>query len=83
MKLFFYSLDGDALIWYGALPQSTVSSLKDFHATFNSSCKILYPSEFLFEDCCECFSSKQDCGYGADNKVNGDKSDCERNCFLK
>lgn len=83
MKLVFYSLDEDASVWYRALPQSSVTSSGDFHAAFNSFCKTLYLSKFLFEDCCEYFSCQQDCGYRADNKVSGDKSDCKRNCLAE
>ena len=35
MKMFMYSLDGDAREWYFSLPLSSISSLKDFHTVFH------------------------------------------------
>jgi hypothetical protein len=43
MKMFMYSLDGDARKWYFSLPPSNISSLKDFHRVFNDHCKRFYP----------------------------------------
>ena len=37
MKMFMYSLDGDAREWYFSLPLSSISSLKDFHTVFQPS----------------------------------------------
>jgi hypothetical protein len=53
MKMFVYSLEGDARQWYQSLPISSISSLKDFHVAFHSYCKRIYPVERLFEHCCE------------------------------
>jgi hypothetical protein len=53
MKMFVYSLEGDARQWYRSLPISSISSLKDFHVAFHSYCKRIYPAERLFEHCCE------------------------------
>ena len=50
MKMFMYSLDGSARKWYRNLPPSSISSLKDFHDTFNSYYKRIYPDECIFED---------------------------------
>lgn len=49
MKLFLFSLDLEARLWFRYLPLSTISSLKDFHLVFNSSCITYYPHKFLFE----------------------------------
>jgi hypothetical protein len=57
MKMFMYSLEGDARQWYKTLPASSISSLKDFHDVFYSHCKIIYPTERLFENCCERYAS--------------------------
>ena len=35
MKMFLYSLDGDAREWHFSLPPSSISSLKDFHTVFH------------------------------------------------
>jgi hypothetical protein len=53
MKMFMYSLDGDARKWYFSLPSSSISSLKDFHRVFNEHCKSFYPSESICHNCCE------------------------------
>jgi hypothetical protein len=42
---------------YKTLPASSISSLKDFHDVFYSHCKIIYPTERLFENCCERYAS--------------------------
>jgi hypothetical protein len=39
MKMFMYSLYGDARQWYFSLPPSSISSLKDFHRAFTEHCK--------------------------------------------
>ena len=39
MKMFMYSLDGDAREWYFSLPPSSISSLKDFHTVFHEHYK--------------------------------------------
>jgi hypothetical protein len=57
MKMFVYSLDGDAQKWYRLLPTSNISSLKEFHATFNKYCKRYYSTDTLLKDCCERFKS--------------------------
>jgi hypothetical protein len=53
MKMFMYSLDGDARKWYFSLPPSNISSLKDFHRVFNEHCKKIYPSESICHNYCE------------------------------
>jgi hypothetical protein len=55
MKMFMYSLYGDARKWYFSLPSSSISSLKDFHKAFNQRCKKFFPDE-LFDNCCEEFN---------------------------
>jgi hypothetical protein len=51
MKMFIYSLDGDAQKWFWSLPASSISSLKEFHATFNKYCKRYYSTDTLLKDC--------------------------------
>jgi hypothetical protein len=53
MKMFMYSLEGDARVWYRSLPASNISSLREFHAAFNEQCKRYFPAELLLVDCCE------------------------------
>jgi hypothetical protein len=52
MKLFMFSLERDARLWYKSLPHSSIPSLKDFHILFHQHCKRIYSAEILFEDCC-------------------------------
>ena len=56
MKMFMYSLYGDARVWYSSLPPSCISSLKDFHKAFNERCKKFFPDELLFDNCCQEFN---------------------------
>jgi hypothetical protein len=53
MKMFMYSLEGDARVWYISLPSSNISSLREFHATFNEYCKRYFPTNFILVYCCE------------------------------
>ena len=39
MKVFTYSLDGDARQWYSSLPPSSILSLKNFHTLFHEHYK--------------------------------------------
>jgi hypothetical protein len=77
MKLFMFSLGGDARLWYKSLLPSSISSLKEFHAAFHKYCKRMYSSEFLFEDCCNLDFVEQDC---KDNQFVDEKSEHDSNC---
>jgi hypothetical protein len=61
MKLFMFSLGGDALYWYKSLPPSNISLLKEFHASFHKYCRRIYPVDLHFEDCCNLDFIEQDC----------------------
>jgi hypothetical protein len=52
MKLFMFSLEKDARLWYKSLPHSSIPSLRCFHTLFHQHCKRIYSAEILFEDCC-------------------------------
>jgi hypothetical protein len=39
MKMFMYSLEGNARQWYQSLPSSSISSLTKFHTVFIKHCK--------------------------------------------
>jgi hypothetical protein len=53
MKMFMFSLAGDAREWYHSLPPTSISSLGDFHAAFNAHCQKFYPFELIFHSYCE------------------------------
>jgi len=53
MKMFMYSLYGDARQWYFSLPPSSISSLKDFHRAFTEHCKRYFSDELVFGNCCD------------------------------
>jgi hypothetical protein len=76
-----YSLEGDARQWYRKIPSSSISSLKEFHDVFYSHCKIIYPVEILFENCCERYASCiQDSA--SDSSTSDDEGDCYREKYL-
>ena len=58
LKMFMFSLAGDARKWYHSLPPSSISSLSEFHAAFTAYCQELYPSELIFHSCCEGYYNK-------------------------
>ena len=53
MKMFMFSLDGDAREWYRSFPPASISSLRDFHAAFNTQCQKFYSDELIHHSCCE------------------------------
>jgi hypothetical protein len=53
MKMFMFSLAGDARQWYHSLPPASISSLGEFHAAFNRHCQKYYSSELICHNCCE------------------------------
>jgi len=58
LKMFMFSLAGDARKWYHSLPPASISSLSEFHAAFTAYCQELYPSELIFHSCCEGYYNK-------------------------
>jgi hypothetical protein len=55
IKIFRYSLKGEALDWCRSLPASSINSLASFHNAFNIFCKENFSAESLFENCCDEF----------------------------
>ena len=49
MKLFMFSLEKDARLWYKSLPHSSIPSLRCFHALFHQHCRRIYSTEIIFE----------------------------------
>ena len=46
MKMFMHSLDGDAHQWYFSPPHYNISSLREFHSTFNKHYKGIFQLNF-------------------------------------
>ena len=64
LKMFIYSLAGDAREWYHSLPPASISSLGGFHAAFNRHCQRYYSSEFFCYNYCEGYEGHdQDLAY--------------------
>jgi hypothetical protein len=53
LKKFMHSLIGDDHEWYHSLPLTSISSLREFHATFNRHCQNYYSSKLICHNCCE------------------------------
>jgi hypothetical protein len=53
LKMFMFSLAGDAHEWYHSLPPASISSLREFHAAFSRHCQRHYSSELICHNCCE------------------------------
>jgi hypothetical protein len=61
LKMLMFSLVGDAREWYFSLPPTSISSLAEFHASFNRHCRNFYSSEFIYYNYCEeCGDSEKD-----------------------
>jgi hypothetical protein len=52
IKLFKFSLEGNAREWCQSLPAVSIHSLKDFHVAFNSYYEKIYSADLLFPECC-------------------------------
>jgi hypothetical protein len=57
MKMFDFSLEGNAREWYRSLSSSIIYSLKDFHRVFHHQCERYFSREIILEGCCEEFHS--------------------------
>jgi hypothetical protein len=53
LKIFKFSLAGDAHEWYFSLPPARISSLAEFRVDFNRHCRKFYSSEFIYYNYCE------------------------------
>jgi hypothetical protein len=75
LKNFMFSLAGDAHEWYHSLPPASISSLREFHATFNRRCQKFYSSDFVCHNCCEEYEDN-DQDMTVSNEIYEDE-DCE------
>ena len=55
LKMFIYSLEGDARHWYRSLPIYIISSIKHFHVVFYVYFKRIYFADLFLEDYWEQF----------------------------
>ena len=53
IKMFRFSLEEHAHEWCQSLPTSNIHSLKEFHTVFHHYYQRFYPTDLLFENCCE------------------------------
>jgi hypothetical protein len=53
LKMFMFSLAGDAHELYHSLPPAIILSLREFHVAFSRHCQSFYSSEFIWHSCCE------------------------------
>jgi hypothetical protein len=53
IKLFKFSLEGNAREWCQSLPAVSIHSLKDFHVDFNSYYKKIYSADLILDNCCK------------------------------
>jgi hypothetical protein len=53
IKLFKFSLEGNAREWCQSLPAVSIHSLKDFHVAFNSYYKKIYSADLILDNCCK------------------------------
>ena len=56
IKMFKFSLEGDAREWCQSLPAASIHSLKDFHDAFNEYYEKSYLSHLILGDCCKKFA---------------------------
>jgi hypothetical protein len=78
MKMFMYSLEGEACEWFRSLLPSSISSLKYFHVAFNNHCKKYFSADLLFEHCYEQFGS-----YIQNSIISSSSSENERDILFE
>jgi hypothetical protein len=79
LKMFMFSLAGDARKWYHSLPPATISSLSDFHAAFTTYCQRLYPPELICHNCCEGYHNSIQEKVVSDESCGEDLDDLDQN----
>jgi hypothetical protein len=83
IKMFRYSLEGKAHEWCNSLPVASIASLSDFHAAFNSYCKGMYSTDFLYDECCEEFEQMYSCHSNKDKDVSCEEIVKQNEDFLE
>jgi len=79
LKMFMFSLAGDARKWYHSLPPASISSLHGFHAAFTTYCQRLYPPELICHNCCEGYHNSIQEKVVSDESCGEDLDDLDQN----
>jgi hypothetical protein len=82
LKMFMFSLAGDARKWYHSLPPASISSLSEFHATFIAYCQEFYPSELICHSCGEGYHNSAWNEATSDIGCEDDLDDLDQKSFL-
>jgi hypothetical protein len=82
LKMFMFSLAGDARKWYHSLPPASISSLNGFHAAFTAYCQKLYPPELICHNCCEGYHNSIQEKVVSDVGCGDDPDDLDQNSVL-
>jgi hypothetical protein len=82
LKMFMFSLAGDAHKWYHSLPPASISSLSKFHATFIAYCHEFYPSELICHNCGEGYHNSVQNEVISDIGCEDDPDDLDQKSFL-
>jgi hypothetical protein len=82
LKMFMFSLAGDARKWYHSLPPASISSLNGFHAAFTAYCQRLYPPELISHNCCEGYHNSIQEKVVSDLSYREDPDDLEQTSIL-
>jgi hypothetical protein len=82
LKMFMFSLVGDARKWYHSLPPASISSLSEFHAAFIAYCQEFYPSELICHNCGEGYHNSVQNEAISDIGCEDDPDDLDQKSFL-
>jgi hypothetical protein len=82
LKMFMFSLAGDARKWYHSLPPASISSLSEFHAAFIAYCQEFYPSELICHSCGEGYHNSVQNEAISDIGCEDDPDDLDQKSFL-
>jgi hypothetical protein len=82
LKMFMFSLAGDARKWYHSLPPASISSLSEFHEAFTTYCQELYPSELICHNYCEGYHNYIQDKVVSDIDCEDDPHDLDQKSFL-
>jgi hypothetical protein len=82
LKMFVFSLAGEARKWYHSLPHASISSHSDFHATFTAYCQEFSPSVLVCHNCSEGYHNSILDKVVSDIGCEDDSDDLDQKPFL-